>query len=115
MRPKVPATPINRSVMTMPARMVRFREEKNAAILPPVLCSVRRAGSLSRLPEQPPVAAAPGRYFQVPAVGRHRVAEREIDEAREHVGLDAESRPGRILQGNLDGAEEIEQADDQHQ
>src|SRR5580765_2887324 len=109
MRPNVPATPIMTSVMTMPARMVRFRDEKNAAIVASCFRSVRRAKSLSRLPERLRRSAA----LQVAAVRRHRVAEREIDQAGEQVSLDAESRPYRVLQGDLDGTEEIEQPNDE--
>src|SRR5260221_7523226 len=114
-RPKVPATPIMTSVRTTPARMVRFREEKNAAIVASCWRYLRRAKSLSRLPEQPRRGGLRGAAFQALAVGRHRIAEREIHEAREQVGLNAEAGPRRILQGDLDGAEQVEQADDQHQ
>src|SRR5258706_1181727 len=96
---------------TTPAMTVRPRDWKIAPIDASCWCSLRRAKSLSRLPEQPRRAAA----LQPAAVGRHRIAECEIDQAGKQVGLDAGPRPSGILQRNPDGAEEIEQADDQHQ
>src|SRR5512144_495940 len=111
MRPKVLAANISTSRITSPAMMVRPRDWKIAPISASLLCSVRRAKSLSRLREQLRRSGA----LQRMAVGRHCGAEDEIKEACGQVGLDAEARPGGILQRNLDGAEEIEQTDDEHQ
>src|SRR5688572_12716843 len=109
--PKVPAMPSITTRITNPAMTVRPRDWKIAPIDASCSSFMRREKSLSRLPQHPPGGVA----FQAPAVRRHRKAEREIHDAREQVGLDAEAGPRRILQGNLDGAEEIEQPDDQHQ
>src|SRR5258706_3136289 len=95
---------------TTPAMTVRPRDWKIAPIDASCWCSLRRAKSLSRLPEQPRRAPA----LPPAAVGRHRIAECEIDQAGEQAGLDAEPRPGRILPRKLAGAAEIAQAADQH-
>src|SRR5438309_2020660 len=53
--------------------------------------------------------------LQSPAVQRHREAEREVDQRREEIGLDAVSAPRRILQRHLDRLQQVEQADDDDQ
>src|SRR5882762_10839167 len=50
--------------------------------------------------------------LQSPAVQRHREAEREVDQRREEIGLDAVPAPRRILQRHLDRLQQVEQADD---
>src|SRR5258706_3992660 len=112
MRPKVPATRIRMATSTTRAMIVRPSDWKIAPMgfLLLVDC-VDSAKSVSR----PPQYALRSALFQALAVARHCEAEGEVNRRSEQVSLDAESRPFGILQRDLDGAQEVEQPDDQHQ
>src|SRR4029077_230571 len=65
----------------------------------------------SRSPGSMPVEAA----LEAAAIARHGKAAEEEHSGREDIALFGEAEPGRILQCLLDGAEQVDEADDGHE